>query len=183
VARPYGSNKLNRITDVTTHDQNDTLTAQSIQLCNTPAQRIGGDTQVSAHCSRIGFETSTPVNEKIGELNTLVEIDFAGQNTSLTTRATSSSYTSRLRRAYAEFGTPIEWMSDWSFAGTGDVRQGHVRRPNGLSNGLRLSFAIESPYGDVTTTSGTSFPDSNGGGSFGWQRSPDFTARALFRQD
>ena len=55
--RVYGFVKLNAIGDLTTQDQSDALTAQSIQLFNTPAQRQGGSTQISARRSRIGFET------------------------------------------------------------------------------------------------------------------------------
>jgi len=204
--RPYGFVKLNGSTDLTTQDRNDALTAQSIQLLNTPAQQIGGDTQFSARRSRIGIETWTPVNQTFGEFHTLIEMDFAGQNTSLTTQSTSSSYTPRLRKAYADFGQPtggwgaflfgqndtlfsdaallpIQWLSDWTFVGMDNVRQAQLRYTYGLANGISLAFGVESPYSDITTSAGTSFPDSNGGDGFGWQRSPDFTGRVLYKRD
>ena len=204
MVRPYGFIKLNGSTDLTTFDRSDNLTAQSIQLLNTSAQKTGGDTQVSARRSRAGFETWTPVNEEFGEFHTQVEMDFAGQNTNLTTQATSNSYTPRLRKAYADFGEPVggwgsflfgqtdtlysdttllplQWLSDWTFVGIDNVRQGQVRYTYGFQNGISIAVGVESPYSDVTTTSGTSYPDSNGGGGFGWQKSPDFTARILYK--
>ncbi len=204
VVRPYGFVKLNGSTDLTTMDQSDNLTAQSIQLLNTPAQRSGGDTQASARRSRVGLETWTPVNMDFGEFHTQVEMDFAGQNTSLTTQATSNSYTPRLRKAYADFGQstgswgaflfgqtdtlysdtallPLQWLSDWTFVGIDNVRQAQIRYTYGFENGISVSAAVESPYSDVTTTTGTSYPDSNGGGGVGWQKAPDFTARLLYK--
>src|SRR6185437_10102578 len=155
--RPYGLVKLNGSMDLTTQDRDDALTAQSIELLNTPAQQIGGDTQFSARRSRIGIETWTPVNQTFGEFHTLIEMDFAGQNTSLTTQSTSSSYTPRLRKAYADFGQPtggwgaflfgqndtlfsdaallpIQWLSDWTFVGMDNVRQAQLRYTYGLAN-------------------------------------------------
>jgi hypothetical protein len=205
--RLYGFVKLNAISDLTTYDANDSLTAQSIQLFNTPAQRQGGGTQFSARRSRIGFETWTPVKDSdFGEFHTQVEMDFAGQNTSLTTQATSNSYTPRLRKAYADFGSanggwgallfgqqdsvfndtsllPIQWMADWTFVGIDNIRQAQVRYSYGFGNGLSVAAAVESPYSDVTTTAGTSYPNSNGGGGIGWQTTPDFTGRVLWKQD
>ena len=202
--RLYGFAKANMTGDLTTQDQNDTLTAQSIQLLNSPAQRAGGTVQASGRRSRIGFETFTPVNDTFGEFHSLVEMDFAGQNTSLTTQATSNSYTPRLRKAYAEFGNanggwgsflfgqqdsvyndtsllPIQWMSDWTYVAVDNVRQAQFRYTYGFGNGLSAAFAIESPYSDVTTTAGVSYPDSNGGGGVGWQQTPDFTGRLMWK--
>ena len=48
---------------------------------------------------------------------------------------------------------------------------------------VRRSRRRISPYSDVTTTSGTSYPNSNGGGGIGWQTTPDFTGRVLWKQD
>jgi hypothetical protein len=47
------------------------------------------------------------VNDTFGEFHSLFEMDFAGQNTSLTTQATASGYTPRLRKFYADFGKPV----------------------------------------------------------------------------
>jgi hypothetical protein len=202
--RLYGFAKANLFGDATTTDRNDTLTAQSIQLFNSPAQRQGGDVQFSARRSRIGFETFTPVNDTFGEFHTQVEMDFAGQNTSLTTQATSNSYTPRLRKAYGEFGNavggwgsllfgqtdtlysdtailPIQWMSDWTYVAIDNVRQAQFRYTYGFGDGLSASFAVESPYSDVTTTAGVSYPDSNGGGGVGFSQVPDFTGRLMWK--
>jgi hypothetical protein len=204
--RIYGFAKANGIWDLTTQDRNDTLTAQSIQLFGTAAQRTGGDAQVSARRSRIGFETWTPINDTFGEFHSLVEMDFAGQNNSLTTQATSNSYTPRLRKAYVDFGkatggwgsvlfgqdttvfgdqalVPIQWMSDWTFVGMSNVRQGQFRYTYGFGDGLSAAFGVESPYSDITTSSGTSYPDSNGGAGFGFSNTPDFTGRVMWKQD
>jgi hypothetical protein len=105
--RAYGFMKLNGSDDLTTFNPNDALSAQSIPLFGTSAQRQGGGTQMSARRSRFDLETWTPVNDAFGEFHSLLEIDFAGQNTSLTTQATTSGYTPRLRKAYADFGEPV----------------------------------------------------------------------------
>ena len=206
--RIYGFAKLNGTTDLTTRDRTDSLTAQSIQLFNTGAQRQGGDTGISARRSRLGIETWTPINDTWGEFHTQVEMDFAGGSNpfgvSTNTIATSNSYIPRLRLAYADFGKsrggwgnllfgqqastfndqvllPIQWMSDWDYVGLSNVRQAQVRYTYGFANGLSVSGAVESPYSDVTTIAGTSYPDVNGGGGVGWQTTPDFAGRLLWR--
>jgi hypothetical protein len=107
VMRAYGFMKLNGSDDLTTFNPSDALSAQSIPLFGTAAQRQGGGSQMSARRSRFDLETWTPVNDTYGDFHTLLEIDFAGQNTSLTTQATTSGYTPRLRKAYADFGKPV----------------------------------------------------------------------------
>jgi len=207
VVRIYGFAKVNGISDLTTTDRSDSLNAQAIPLFGTAAQRQGGgDTQFSARRSRFDVETWTPVNAAFGEFHSLMEMDFAGQNTSLTTQSTSNSYTPRLRKFYFDFGKPtggwgallfgqessvysdtallpIQWMADWTFAGLDNIRQAQVRYTYGFGKGVTAAFAVESPYSDVTTATGTSYPDSNGGGGFGWQQSPDFTGRLVWKQD
>jgi hypothetical protein len=206
VVRVYGFAKANAIGDLTTQDQNDALTAQSIQLFGTAAQRQGGDTQISARRSRLDLETWTPVNDTFGEFHTLVEADFAGQNTSLTTQATANGYTPRLRKAYADFGKPvggwgaflfgqensvfndnsllpIQWLNDATYVGVSNVRQAQFRYTYGFGRGVSAAVGVESPYSDVTTATGTSYPDSNGGGGVGWQTSPDLTARLVWKQE
>ncbi len=203
--RLYGFAKANAIWDATTQDRNDTLTAQSIQLFGTAAQRTGGDMQLSARRSRLGFETWVPINDTFGEFHSLVEMDFAGQNTSLTTQATSSSYTPRLRKAYVDFGRatggwgsvlfgqdttlygdqallPIQWMSDWDFVGLSNNRQGQFRYTYGFGDGVSAAFGVELPYSDITTSTGTSYPDSNGGAGFGFSNTPDFTGRVQWKR-
>ncbi len=206
VIRIYGFVKMNGITDLTTQDQNDSLTAQSIQLFNTPAQRQGGDTQFSARRSRFDVESWLPINDTFGEFHTLMEMDFAGQNTSLTTQATANGFTPRLRKFYGDFGKPtggwgaflfgqensvysdnsllpIQWLNDATFVGISNIRQGQFRYTYGFGDGLSMAFGVEAPYSDITTATGTSFPDSNGGSGVGWQTSPDFTGRLLWKQD
>jgi hypothetical protein len=74
-------------------------------------------------------------------------------------------------------------MSDWDFVGLSDNRQGQFRYTYGFGDGVSASFGVESPYSDITTSSGTSYPDSNGGAGFGFSNSPDFTGRVLWKQD
>jgi hypothetical protein len=205
VMRVYGFMKLNGSTDFTTYNPSDALTAQSIPLFGTAAQRQGGGTQMSARRSRFDIETWTPVNDTFGELHSLFEIDFAGQNTSLTTQATASGYTPRLRKFYADFGKPvggwgavllgqetsvfsdnpllpIQWLNDATYVGVSNVRQAQFRYTYGFGGGLSGAIGVEAPYSDITTATGTSYPDSNGGAGIGWQYSPDFTGRLVWKQ-
>jgi len=206
--RLYGFIKLNGTTDLTTRDRTDALSAQSIQLFGTGNKRQGGDTALSARRSRIGLETWTPINDTWGEFHTQFEMDLAGGTNpfgiSASSPATNNAYVPRLRLAYADFGKskggwgnflfgqqastfndqvllPIQWMSDWDFVGLSNVRQAQFRYTYGFANGISASAAVESPVSDVTTVAGTSFPDQNGGGGVGWQTTPDFAGRVLWR--
>jgi Porin subfamily len=204
VIRPYGSIKLNASADLNAQDNNDALTARSIQLSNSAAQRPSGDTQASARRSRLGFETWTPMNAAFGEFHTLAEMDFAGPDSSRKAQASSDSYLPRLRKAYADFGlpnggwgalllgqndslfsdtalSPIQWMSDWTFVGMDKVRQVQIRYTYGFGNGISTSVGVEAPSSDVTTTSGVNNPDSNAGGGVGWRTAPDITGRFLYK--
>jgi hypothetical protein len=206
VMRIYGFMKLNGSNDFTAYNPSDAITAQSIPLFGTAAQRQGGASQMSARRSRFDVETWTPVNDTFGDFHSLLEIDFAGQNTSLTTQATASGFTPRLRKAYADFGKPvggwgavlvgqettvfgdnpllpIQWLNDATFVGVSNVRQAQFRYTYGFGGGLTGAFGVESPYSDITTSTGTSFPDSNGGSGIGWQYSPDFTGRLVWKQE
>ena len=184
--RLYGFIKLNGTADLTSRDRTDALTAQSIQLHNSAANRQGGDTSITARRSRIGLETWTPINDTWGEFHTQFEMDFAGGSNpfgvSANTAATSNSYIPRLRLAYADFGKskggwgnflfgqqtstfndqallPIQWMSDWDFVGLSNVRQAQLRYTYGFANGISASAAVESPISDVTSVQGSAFPD------------------------
>jgi hypothetical protein len=80
-----------------------------------------------------------------GEFHSMMEIDFAGQNTNPNTQATASGFTPRLRRFYTDFGKPtggwgaallgqenfvfsdnslipIQWLHDATFVGVSNVR-------------------------------------------------------------
>jgi multidrug efflux pump subunit AcrA (membrane-fusion protein) len=71
VMRAYGFMKLNGSDDLTTFNPNDALSAQSIPLFGTAAQRQGGGSQMSARRSRFDLETWTPVNDTYGDFHTL----------------------------------------------------------------------------------------------------------------
>ena len=63
MVRPYGFVKLNASTDLTTFDTSDALHGSIHSTCSTRRRKgLGGDTQMSARRSRLGFETWTPVN-------------------------------------------------------------------------------------------------------------------------
>ncbi|MBN9560144.1 MAG: porin [Alphaproteobacteria bacterium] len=203
--RIYGQVKVNGSWDLTTFNRADALTAQSIALSGSAAARTGGDFQASARRSRIGMESWAPTDTVFGDVHALVEMDFAGQNTDLTTQSTANSYTPRLRRAFVDFGQPdgwgvvllgqenslfndaaifpLQWLADWTPGAMSGVRQAQARYTYGLGNGISASVAVENGYPDIATSTGISFPDSNGGNGFGFTQSPDFTARLMIRRD
>ena len=78
---------------------------------------------------------------------------------------------------------PIQWLNDLTFVGVSNVRQAQVRYTYGFGGGLTGAFGVEAPYSDITTATGTSYPDSNGGSGIGWQYSPDFTGRLVWKQE
>lgn len=201
--RLYGFVKVNANADLTAQDQSDALTAQAVQLSNSAGRRQGGATSIAARRSRVGLETWTPINDTVGEFHTQFEMDFAGGSLTANTPATNNSYIPRLRLAYADFGfakggwgnflfgqqastfndqvlLPIQWMSDWDFAGISNVRQAQFRYTYGFANGLSASAAVESPYSDVTTVAGGTFPDATSP-PVGWQLVPDFAGRLMWR--
>ena len=95
--------------------------------------------------------TDNPVT---GQVHALTEMDFAGQTSDLTTQATASSYTPRLRRAFVDFGQPegwgvvlfgqesslfsdavifpLQWLADWTPGAMSGVRQGQLRYTRGF---------------------------------------------------
>lgn len=202
--RLYGFAKLNMSGDFGPRNRSDAITPQSIPLSRGALDaRSEGDFQASARRSRLGIETRTHFDDAFGEIRTQVELDFAGQNTDLTTQATSNSYTPRLRQAFAEFGQfqaggwgtvlvgqsnslfndgqliPLQWLNDWTTPATSGVRQAQLRYTARLEGGVTLGVALENSYSDITSATGTNYPDSNGGAGFGVSHVPDLTARAI----
>ena len=205
--RLYGFAKLNMSGDFGPRNRSDVITGQSLPLERGVAgARTGGDFQASARRSRLGIETRTPF-DGFGEVRTQVEFDFAGQNTDLTTQATNNAYTPRLRQAFAEIGQfqaggwgtllvgqtnslfadqpllPLQWLNDWTAPGTSNVRQAQVRYSRRLEGGVTIKAALENSYSDITSTTGTSYPDANGGAGFGVNQVPDLTAQAIIEGD
>ncbi len=203
--RIYGQVKLNGSWDLTTFNRADGLTSQTIPLSGSAAARTGGDFQASGRRSRIGVESWAPTDTVFGDVHALVEMDFGGQTTDLTTQATANSYTPRLRRAFVDFGQPegwelvllgqenslfsdaaifpLQWLADWTPGGMSGVRQAQARYTYSFGDGISASAAVENGYPDVATSTGISYPDSNGGAGFGFSHAPDFTTRLLIRQD
>lgn len=206
--RLYGFVKLNMSGDLGPRYRADAISGQSIPLGRGAAgARSDGDFQANARRSRLGIETRTPFGEAFGEVRTQVEIDFAGQNTDLTTQGTSNSHTPRLRQAFAEFGqfgedgwgtvlvgqsnslfaetplVPLQWLDDWTPLGLSNVRQAQLRYSRRLEGGITLKAALENAYSDITSTTGTSYPDANGGAGFGINQVPDLTAQGILEGD
>ena len=203
--RFYGFAKLNGLWDLTTFNRADALTAQTIALSGSAAARTGGDFQAGARRSRFGLESWAPTDTALGVVHALVEMDFAGQTTDLTTQATANSYTPRLRRAFADFGQPerwgfvlvgqenslfndaaifpLQWLADWTPGAMSGVRQAQARYTYSFGNGMTAAVAVENGYPDIATSTSISYPDANGGNGFGLTQVPDFTARFLVFQD
>ncbi len=204
--RLYGFAKLSMTGDIGPRNRSDVITAQSIPLSHGAGGAVSpGDFAATARRSRFGVETRTETGSWVGEIHTHLEIDLAGQTNDLTTQATSNSYTPRLRKFYGEFGQidrwgsilagqndslwndagllPFQWLSDWTYLGTSAVRQAQLRYSYRFAPQWTASVAIENSYSDVTTASGVSYPDANGGAGFGFSRTPDFTARLLAQGD
>ena len=205
--RLYGFAKLNAFGDIGPRNRSDAISGQSIPLDRGVAgARTGGDFQASARRSRLGIETRTPFGD-FGEVRTQVEFDFAGQNADLTTQATANAYTPRLRQAFAEVGQfevaawgtvlvgqsnslfsdqpllPLQWLNDWTPVGTSNVRQAQLRYSRRLDGGVTVKAALENSYSDITSSTGTSYPDANGGAGFGVSQVPDLTGQAILEGD
>jgi len=205
--RLYGFAKLNMIEDLGPRNRSDALSSGIPLDHGAGGGRTNGDFQASARRSRLGIETRTPFSREFGEVRTQLEFDFAGQTNDLTTQATNNSYTPRLRQAFAEFGNfeaggwgtvlvgqsnslfndnvliPLQWLNDWTPLGGSGVRQAQLRYTHRFAGGLTTSIALENSYSDVTSTSGTSYPDSNGGAGFGISEAPDLAAQAIYQGD
>ncbi len=199
----YGYAKLNVYGDLGPRNRSDTITVPSIPLSRGAlGARTPGDVAVSGRYSRLGLDVRTPTSEGFGTVRTVLEVDFAGQLSDPTTQAIASSYSTRLRLAFAEFGNtdgwgsiiagqawslyddctlnPLRSVSDWSTPATTIVRQGAIQYSKSVG-ATTLSVGLENSYSDVTSTVGTSYPDSNGGAGFAMSRIPDLTARVLWR--
>lgn len=162
--------------------------------------KVPGDFSATAANSRFSIETLTPINEIVGNVYTKVELDLAGQTNDLTTQASTSSFTPRLRLAFGEFGQPNGWglirtgqawslysdaplvpirsVTSWTILGESAVRQAAVQYTKSFSGTGEISVGVENSYSDITSTLGTSYPDSNGGAGLGRSGAPDLTARA-----
>ncbi|WP_156433561.1 porin [Bradyrhizobium retamae] len=199
----YGHAKLNVYGDLGPRNRSDTVTVPSIPLSRGAlAARTPGDVAVSGRYSRLGLDVRTPISEGFGTVRNVLEVDFAGQLSDPTTQAIASSYTTRLRLAFAEFGktdgwgsiiagqawslyddatlNPLRSVSDWSTPATTIVRQGAIQYSKSIGS-TTFSVGLENTYSDVTSTVGTGYPDSNGGAGFTLSGVPDLTARALWR--
>jgi hypothetical protein len=199
--RLYGFAKMSMTGDLGPRNRSDVITAQSIPLSRgANGARSEGGFNATARRSRVDIETDTFVSESFGSVRTLVEFDFAGQTNDLTTQATSNAYTPRLRLAYGEFGkldgwgtvlagqaaslynlgTPIQWLSDWTALGTSATRQAQIRYSKRFGGHFTASVALENSYSDITSATGTSYPDNNGGAGFGVNNVPDLTFRGMW---
>ncbi|WOH52581.1 DcaP family trimeric outer membrane transporter [Bradyrhizobium sp. sBnM-33] len=198
----YGFAKLHLYGDLGPRNRSDTIALPSIPLSNGAlGARTPGDVAAGARYSRVNLDVRTPISESFGTVRTFFEVDFAGQS-DLTSQTTASSFNTRLRQAFGEFGkadawgsivagqtyslysestlNPLRSVSDWTMPATSSVRQAAVQYSKSFGS-TTLSVGLENPYYDVISTAGTSYPDSNGGAGFSLSGAPDVTARVLWR--
>ncbi|WP_407175611.1 DcaP family trimeric outer membrane transporter [Bradyrhizobium sp. STM 3562] len=198
----YGYAQVFAYGDLGARNRSDTITVPSIPLSSgTLGIQTPGDLAVGARYSRLNLDVRTPVSEGFGSVRSFFEVDFAGQS-DLTSQATGSSFNTRVRQAFGEFGNIDEWgdvvagqtyslyadgtliplrsVSNWTLPGTSCLRQAAVQYSKSFGS-TTFGAGLENTYNDVTSTAGTSYPDSNGGAGFTLSRTPDFTARLLWR--
>lgn len=198
----YGYAKVHLYGDLGPRNRSDTITVPSIPLSSGAlGAKTPGDVAASARYSRLHLDVRTPISESFGDVRTFFEADFAGQS-DLTTQASTSSFNTRLRQAFGEFGktdgwgsvvagqtyslyseaplNPLRSISDWTMPATSSVRQAAVQYSKRVGS-TTFSVGLENTYSDVTSTAGTSYPDSNGGAGFTLSGTPDATARMLWR--
>ncbi|RAI58371.1 DcaP family trimeric outer membrane transporter [Roseicella frigidaeris] len=191
--RLYGFAVGQMLIDGGARNRSDVVTAQSIPLSPGAAARQGGEVLFSARRSRLGIETSTDTDW--GPLHTVVEMDFAGaQSTaSLQSQSSSNSYIPRLRHAYGELG-PVLIGQTWSlffdenypqrldnatpFA-VSNVRQAQFRYTQKFAHGLSLAASFEQPYTDLTFSGGVRYADMDTGSAppLTLDKAPDVLAR------
>ncbi|WP_197423331.1 DcaP family trimeric outer membrane transporter [Bradyrhizobium valentinum] len=197
-----GFAKLNVYGDFGPRNRSATITVPSIPLSSgVLGARTPGGVGAGAQYSRLNLDVRRPISESFGTVRTVFEIDWGGQY-DLTSQATSSNFTTRLRLAFGEFGktegwgsvvagqtsslfsdatlNPIRSVSDWTMPGTSSIRQAAVQYSKSVGP-TTFSVGVENTYNDVTSTAGTSYPDSNGGAGFTLSGTPDVTARVLWR--
>lgn len=200
----YGYGKVNAYGDLGPQNRTDSISVSSIPLSSGAlGAKTPGDIALNARYSRVDVETRTPISESFGNVRTLFEVDFAGQS-DLTSQTVASSFTTRLRLAFGEFGrtdgwgavvagqtysifndctlNPIRSVSDWTMPATSAVRQAVVQYSKTFGS-TTVSVGLENPYSDITSSTGTSYPDSNGGAGLGGSGTPDVTARVVWRGD
>ncbi len=201
--RLYGIIATSLTQDFGPRNRADVITAQAIPFNDSAASRQGGDVRLDARRTRFGLETATPT--PYGPLRTLLEMDFAGvQSTaSLVSQSNVSSFIPRLRQAYAELagftiGQTWSLMFDPTYGerldygtpnGINIGRQAQLRYTHRWANGFSLAGSVEAPYTDGTFSTGTRFDDSdalvapfpNGTGTLATvSKSPDILARLRY---
>lgn len=199
----YGQLELFGYGDLGVRNRSDAISLPSIPLSSGAlGAKMPGDVGIGARYSRLYLESRTLISESFGTVRTLAEIDFAGQLTDPSTQATSSSFTTRLKQAFGEFGRTDGWgsvvagqtyslfadctllpltsVSDWTWPATSSTRQPVIQYSKSFGS-TTFSVGLENPYNDVTSTAGTSYPDVNGGAGFTWSGTPDATARVMWR--
>ncbi|WP_076865940.1 porin [Bradyrhizobium mercantei] len=200
--RISGYAKVHAYGDLGPRNRSDNIAVPSIPLSSgAQSAQTPGDVAVGARWSRIALDARTPVSENFGTARTYFEVDWAGQSDP-TSQTTASSFTTRLRLAFGEFGNtdgwgsivagqtysvfsdcilnPLRSVSDWTTPGTSAVRQAAIqyRKSYGATT---FSVGLENTYSDVTSTAGTSYPDSNGGAGFALSSAPDGAASIVWR--
>nr|WP_197520902.1 DcaP family trimeric outer membrane transporter [Bradyrhizobium icense] len=197
-----GYAKVHAYGDLGPRNRSDNIAVASIPLSRGAlGAQTRGDVAIGARWSRVGLDVRTPISESFGAARTFFEVDFAGQSDP-TSQTTASSFSTRLRLAFGEFGktdgwgsvvagqtysvfcdatlNPLRSVSDWTTPGTSAVRQAAIQYSKSYGS-TTFSVGLENTYSDVTSTTGTTYPDSNGGAGFGLSGTPDGAARVLWR--
>ncbi|WP_271611689.1 porin [Bradyrhizobium sp. CCBAU 21362] len=200
--RIFGYAKVHAYGDLGPRNRSDNIAGPSLPLSSgAQGAKTPGDVAVGARWSRVALDVRTPISESSGTARTYFEVDWAGQSDP-TSQTTASSFTTRLRLAFGEFGNadgwgtviagqtysvfsdctlnPLRSVSDWTTPGTSAVRQAAIqyRKSYGATT---VSVGLENTYSDVTSTAGTSYPDSNGGAGFTLSAVPDGAASVIWR--
>ncbi|WP_194473388.1 porin [Bradyrhizobium sp. CCBAU 51753] len=194
----YGYAKLNVYGDLGPFNRSVAISIPSLPLSST---KTPGDVSAGAQYSRLGLDIRTPISETFGSARTVFELDWGGYSDP-TTQTVASSFTTRLRLAFGEFGktdgwgsvvagqtysvfndctlNPLRSVSDWTFPATSAIRHAALQYSKSVGS-TTISVGMENAYSDVTSTTGTSYPDSNGGAGFALSGTPDFAAKVVWR--
>jgi hypothetical protein len=165
-------------------------------------QGKGRNTVLTPRYTRLGFDTETPLPVYDWTLKTRIELDFFNGNNS----GSFGSFPLRLRFAWADFGPfrfgqdSTQFMDFDTFPNVIDyqgppgmilMRQPGVSVRIPLAEKLRMAFAVEQPFSDISFLDGTgnltTVPGSGvvttAGVQRGVQQMPDFTSHMRYEGD
>lgn len=181
--------KADMMYDIGTNHKSDYAAFSSIPLDNSVTENREGETRLHARQTRFNLETRTPT--ELGELKTMMEMDFF--NTAVASGAgnerTTNGSTVQLRQAYGQLGNLLigqTWSNFMDFdaypttldyvgsAGQTFIRQAQVRYAMPITDATTLNLAIENAEADAVLATSTS--------DVSLDRVPDVTARLQYKQ-